>query len=716
MALDPYALCPGGTGKKLKFCCSDLVSELDQIQHMIQGQQRHACLERINKLQTQYPGRACLCALKAELESELGLVDQAEKSVAQFAEQFPDNPIALADQALVVAGKAGALAAVPLLQRALANSSQELAHQVYEAIGGIAQMLLVEGHLTAARGHLMLQLRIVADDETAMTLLSRINGSASVPLLLKEDLPMAEAPFDAPWKAEFTAAMELARGVNWLGAAEKLTTLAERVPTATQIWQNLAVLRGWLGDEPGTVEALRRLVALNIPREDAVEAEARAQLLDNQSTGDLIDDLRVTYTVNNVDRMLELLASDKRAVRLPNESFPRQEGQVPPRVIYYWLDRPMPATGVDIAMDAVPNILGRLFVFGRETDREARLELELYRRDYDTAHVALTELSGDALGAPAEPEMLESIPAGQLVLSWNWRLPDDTPPDHLQSLLVRKRRDVILNRWPKTAQGLFAGRTPEQAADDPAERIKLQAAILLVELAVEHPSTEGLVNELRGRLGLPISGPIDPTTVKQLDRLPVVRLARVVVEKLSDDDLLLLYRRAMFVSARPALRKLAIELIARPSLDGKVDKAAAHGLLANLEPDPKQILEHLAQARKYAEKAGQSCARWDLTELAVRLQRGDGNEANELLRHVQARHSREQGVMQTLMQMLYEAGVIGPDGRPAGMGPALSTAPAGAPSILGGNPAAATETGKIWTPGSDTPAAGGKKSALWVPE
>ena len=31
MAIDPYALCPCGSGKKLKFCCSDLGSEIEKV-------------------------------------------------------------------------------------------------------------------------------------------------------------------------------------------------------------------------------------------------------------------------------------------------------------------------------------------------------------------------------------------------------------------------------------------------------------------------------------------------------------------------------------------------------------------------------------------------------------------------------------------------------------------------------------------------------------
>ena len=35
MALDPYAPCPCGSGKKLKFCCHDLAPELEKVRNVI---------------------------------------------------------------------------------------------------------------------------------------------------------------------------------------------------------------------------------------------------------------------------------------------------------------------------------------------------------------------------------------------------------------------------------------------------------------------------------------------------------------------------------------------------------------------------------------------------------------------------------------------------------------------------------------------------------
>ena len=77
MAVDPYALCPCGSGKKLKFCCGDLAGEIEKIHRMIEGDQPRAALRHVEQSLAKNPGRASLLDLKAALELSLGEIDAA---------------------------------------------------------------------------------------------------------------------------------------------------------------------------------------------------------------------------------------------------------------------------------------------------------------------------------------------------------------------------------------------------------------------------------------------------------------------------------------------------------------------------------------------------------------------------------------------------------------------------------------------------------------
>jgi hypothetical protein len=536
----------------------------------------------------------------------------------------------------------------------------------------------------------------------------RLNGSPSVPLLAKQDLPLSPPPDDALWKSSFTTALEPAMRGAWRLAADQLTALAAKVGDWPAIWHNIAVLRTWLADTPRAIEAWHKYAAQPIPLDDAVEAEALAQSLDPEAV-DLIDVLSIEFGVGNAEVLLARLAAHVRAVSMPIDlSRISSEDQPPPKAAYWLLNRAAPASGSEITPDEVPQVVGQAFVYGKQTDRDARMELATYRTQSAEAQTALAEICGDALGPAGAEQVSTQIPALQHALTLSWRFPEDTPSEKRLELANQQRRELLLDRWPEMTQKVLGGKSASQIAGQADQRIKLLAAILLLEMATDRVAPGVDFNTLRRKLGCDEQPPIDPGAVS-LAELPLVRLGRVEVRKLSDEGLVDLYRRADHYRHIAALRNLAHEVIARPGLDKQLDKAEVYGLLAQIEPDTKQAIAYLDQARQTAETTGKSTAPWDLAELAMRISHGDVAEADRLLHHIRDQHLREPGVAQALFEILAEAGIIGPDGKPTA-GPPPSPDAAG----LAVSGAESTEAGQIWTPGSDE-AAAGKKSALWTP-
>src|SRR5262249_25261525 len=150
---------------------------------------------------------------------------------------------------------------------------------------------------------LTLILSIHPQSELASNLFVQVNNSTSIPVQFKEPPFLEPCPTDASWKPQFDAAVAELSRARWKSAAEKFAALSVQEPQAPAVWRNLAKLRSWLADSPGAVEALRHFASLDVPLEDAVEAEALAQLLDENVPEDLVDVLKVTYTVNDFDRV-----------------------------------------------------------------------------------------------------------------------------------------------------------------------------------------------------------------------------------------------------------------------------------------------------------------------------------------------------------------------------------------------------------------------------
>ena len=173
------------------------------------------------------------------------------------------------------------------------------------------------------------------------------------------------------------------------------------------------MLRAYVADEEGAAQALHQYAALNVPLDDAVEAEALAQLFD-PATGEQVDLLFVDLPIKDFEQLQARLSGDRRADALSSREFHWDEpDQPPPRASFWLLDRPMPASGADLANADVPESLAQIYLFGRETDREARIEMSAYRDQLDSAKALLAEIAGDAVGPPAAEEVISSTPLVQ---------------------------------------------------------------------------------------------------------------------------------------------------------------------------------------------------------------------------------------------------------------------------------------------------------------
>ena len=710
MPIDSYTLCPGGTGKKVKFCCPDLAADLTKIERMIEGDQHLACLSLIDRLLEDHPDRACLLAAKVLLLRMAGHAEQSVVTAAEFVGKHPENPLALAESTMATAATLGGKLAMESLSRAIEAAGKEVSGRLYEAMGVVAQMLAVEGQILAARAVFLMQAVLHKEDERPREMLVQIGRTPNIPLLVKDDSPLASCSEDAPWKDDFQEALSLANVGQWAQAAERLEKLADDAGNEPSLWRNLATLRGWLADTPGSIEALRKYASLDVPLEDAVEAEAVGLLLSEDPLGDRTEMFNLIYSIDDVDAIEAVLTEAPQAgqVRTDMASLVSDDGP-PPRAVFFLFDRPMAESGEPTSLESVPRVLCQAVLFGRQTDKPARLEvMGVVARDMDLVKDLLKGLPGDQLQSPAQQEVIDHISATQEMLTRNWRMPESSSRQSFGDLINGYVEDTLLETWPGLSLGVLDGKSPGEAAGDDAYRVKVLAAIMVVEFWLEQASTNFDCNRLRSRLGLPELGSIDPDQTP-VGRLPLVRLNRVITDKLSDDALVTSYQRAMAFSAREALQRFALAIIARPSLAERQEQHHAYALLARLAENSDDALKYIDQGRRAAEAAGQSSASWDLLELSCRFERAEGEEVSRLINHLQSDHFKEPGVPEALTDLLMQTGLIRPDGTPA---IPAGSATAEQPGIV--TPGEATgQSGKLWTPDSQKPA--DEKPGIWTP-
>ncbi len=704
MDIDPYALCPGGTGKKIKFCCPDLLAEWDKLQRMLEAEQYVACLQLIEQLERDRPDRACLMALKVSLLRATKQTEAAKAATARFLEKHPGNPSALSEAAALAAGSRGGREALGLLMQAIAASGDDISLRCYEALDVTAHALLAEGFIQAGRALLLLMLQIDKEDRHAQETLLRLNRSGQLPLLVREDRALVTAvDRDAPWKEEFGDALSCVGRARWPEAAERFAALTSQYPDAAPAWWNLAIVRTWLADLPGAIEALQRYASLDVPHEDAAEAEALALCLSEDPLGDRRSILRCTYTPDDTEQFQAAATLSKQMVRVqmaPRE--PAEDDEPPPKAMYLVLDRPAPDAEEELTLDKLPEVLATAELYGRQTDREARLEVgDLLETEADQVDAILKQFVGQGLRPESTREAEMQFSASRELLGpRNW-FPPGTSPELARRLAGQARQGRAMGRWCDMPLGILEGKSPREAAADGVNRVRLSAVLLLMEQWSGMSGEPLELDPLRERFGLPVPGPIDPATAP-VRSVPLVRLARVEAEKLSDEDLLHGLRRAFVFDMTAAIRRFSRAVLERPALADHDFWLTACQMAAHTEPDPELALQFVDRGRKAAVDRGGSSASWDLMELPIHLSRGESAEASRVFQHIEREHLSEPGVAQALAGILVDLGICHPDGTPAV--PLREAVGAGQP--------AEAAPGQIWT--ADSQPAGSEKK-LWMP-
>lgn len=713
MALDPYAPCPCGNGQKIKFCCSaDITSELDKILRAIEGEQRAAAIDMLNRQLAIRPDNPALLAIKGSVLLSMSDFENAQKTVDHFLAVDPKNPTALSQGAAISALKGNTRQAVERLQAALEESNGKLNQQVHNVIHIVSDVLLATGDILGAYGHAILYASSAPrEDEQAQETLARIRMSPQLPLLLRQERLLEPAPEGAAWKAKFDEAMDRAAKACWLRACEQFIALAERVPNEPKIIRNIAVLRGYLGDPTGATLWWRKYASLEaVPLEDRIEAEALAQILDMNLPRTTVDVVQTTFIINDVDRAMERLLGDKRLVAENREAYLQQmeENEVPPKAVFTVLDRPMPASGGGISLDDMSNSIADALVYGRQTDREPRIEATCERTgNLETLKQSLTQILGDVIVSTSE-EVIGQAPEETLTMRVALYPPRDTPREHYLSLIEQAKERVITQKWPHAKNRYLDGHAPVDVAGNPAYRIRLLATIFQMEGQNTGKASFDF-NRLREQLGLPTLGKIDPQGIDMM-KLPIWRVSRVEHEKLSDEQLLALFQRSMYYMVSDAIEPLGELLLARPSTHEALDPHELMELLVRFSSSPDKAVEYALRAQQMEKEHGHSPARFMLMELQARLMMGDGQNAKRLIDTLSTVYRNEPGVTQALMQMLVQMGIITPDGRMRG----APGAPPPPSPVLGGEPAPAG-AGGLWTPGAPAAPAAEKKSGLWLP-
>ncbi|MEM8678039.1 MAG: hypothetical protein AAGF97_01680 [Planctomycetota bacterium] len=736
MKVDLYESCPCGRGKKIKFCCKDVSKDIKSLMTKIEGQQIASAQAQLEKLLAEQPDHECWLAIKCTLLLQSGDLEATKEVLHRFLEVAPDNSGALAILSMIKAAtppadpptdvpeedfakpslSTEAREAVQALQQSLENCGDSIPLQLYDAVGAVGERLLIEGQVIGAREHFVFQAALSPDEATgAVTRVMQIDSAAEIPLLLKQDFLLQAPPEEeTPWKSAYEAVFEHGQRGQWGKALEATQEIVSQHADVPFLQRALGVLLCRLGEsEQGGAAWAAYALGDGVDHDDAVEAAALAQVLNRRPPADNVEMVELTYAIDDADATLEKMQSDQRCISLAIDPSRMGVDGPPPKAGFAVLDREMPESVDDDATpESLPQLHAQVLLYGKETDKEARLIYTTYRgAAADDAVASLRDITGSPLESPMEERVLGTISAGALQTRFQTQLPAQTPPATKSRILRRVRSHIAVDRWPQAPHDALEGKTPQAASQDEKLRIPLEAAILVMETTDgDRESNQDFV-ALREALGLPT--PAAPE-VDDIRRIKLLRLLRLDPTQLDDLQLRGAFVLAMQKSIRMLIVRFGRELLSRDFAETGFKRDELLGVLARNVEDSDEAVQFVQDAQKVAVKRGDSPAAWKINELGLRIMRGETTEFQTLLANIQSNHIKEPGVSDMLVQTLTRFGLIRPDGRrpapPAEAPSAPATGPvvtragvAGPAAIVTDEPQEAPAEGKskLWLPGMD---------------
>ncbi|MBN1853799.1 MAG: hypothetical protein JW829_13790, partial [Pirellulales bacterium] len=623
MTIDIYTSCPCGSGKKIKFCCGDLAPDIERVVRMIEGDQRVAALQLLNNLLKKHPNRVALLDLKSTVVMVMAEWDQAAETVDRILALQPNHVSSLARRSILYAFDNQVNKAISSLQQAVECLHQQFSEIVIEAFYAVGCALVDTGRIVAAKAHLrhhwisqVVRRESLPEydfDSRSIKELLELYHNANLPLLLKDELKLKPCPENVFWENQFKEAIQLASCGSWRVAGKIFRDLIPISGNHPGVVYNLALTNGWLADTRGLIDGLHDYARLDIPTDDAVEAIALASLLDRNCAEDAIDFVQQTYEISDIDRLIDILSENRQIDILSEEEWVSPEefdcqNSPPPLAQYTLLDRPMPVGNSNTTREEIPVIRTVLMVYDRTTDRNGQLVLSLPKNSlFDGTIEQLKQICGNSLGALIQEQIIGTIDRIYDSLALRWCIPKGITAQHLIELRREQRDHTLVEIWPTVRQHMLGGKTPDDAAKDPALRLNLRASLLILETTSLASGAQSTIQDLRKRLDLGAPEPIDPAAIDP-ESISFARVMRLETGKLDDQTLVRLYRQSKTAAAEHALVHLAREVVQRPHLRDQIDFFEAYEELITHADNVEDAVATIQEARKQTAKAARSDA------------------------------------------------------------------------------------------------------------
>jgi len=693
MSIDIYQQCPCHEEKKIKFCCGKgVVEDLNDALAKHASGQSQAALDQLDRAMDSMGPKDCLTTFKTFVQLAVQDVEGAETTNESFLERCPDHPTGLQHRALIETMRGEIDQASLTLQDAMDGiTGTELPVSLSRAFESIGMAHVSKQNILAARAHLSFALFLKGEDQRLQHLLHELYNPSGAVLFLKADHQLDAPVEDVDWEKSFTNVHRAVGRGQFRRALGMLLQLNEQHPNQPQVTKGIAVVTSMFAPLEAQIAAWRNVAAMETTRpQDAIEYHGLAEALAAMSgTEGYVDVNRCTWEVDDFDNISEAcISSDSMVPMDPGPDHdPFDEGPAP-RAGFLVLNKPKLRSAEDLSMDTVPFSLGEVLLYGKQTDRSARVEMVCVNNErFDDGLDAVKKITG--VSGDPQVAAFDKVNQGSDAITWNWNLPDDTTREQHKELLVEMKK-VALGRWLELKHDFADGKSVREAAGDAEMESWVQAKLLhLQQTANGEAFKSEAIDEVRSELGV---AKLEPLVPADDEFLTPMQMCRVDAEKLSDEQLLGYFQIATMTQNFTGLKQITPELLKRDHIEG-ARRDICHINMARFSETHEEALEHFAQSRSEAGKIGAPLGILLVAEFEYRLRNGLEDKLDSLLQTIESRHMNEPGVEQELAR-LFQALGIQPGAMPTGGGGDEGTEPQAEVADTGGSE---TSSG-LWIP------------------
>jgi tetratricopeptide (TPR) repeat protein len=705
MSIDVYQNCPVHNDKKIKFCCGkDVVAELDHIMELYRSKQSAAALDAIEKAENRIGQRDCLLNLKTRVLISQHETELAEQTNSLFLKANPGHMLGMQHQALILAQRHEIEGAVDALQKAAdAVGDGQIPFSIINTFRVVGAALVAVGDPIAGRSHLNFFKRFKSEESREIDyLLFQSFGGPHVPLTLKAEQPLKPCDEKEPFYKHNQAILLLNERGRWARAISVARKAIEQFGKQPVLVRNLAILLSMIGKHVEASTNWNDFAEMaNVRQWEAIEAKALSILLNRESASDRVEVVKLSWPLTDARRAVEQ-ADDHCHFESNPISHDDQDGPPPKASYVIWSDEPKSAAMTQ-SVDDLPVDVGFCAIYGKQTDRDARLDMVARSgHELENARQLVEKTFGDNLVDSPTQETLGEQSQEAAISEWRVRFPDELEGQdrlHLQREMERKRiRDI----WPNVSYGILEHKSLKEASAIPHLQLACRAVAWIMHLSIlNNENVQTAIKQVCEDLQIGLPGDQDISEFENAT-VPISWMHKIDPAKCREHELSNIIHWAMVHQNMACLRRCLPVMLENGNLDKKsqVNLLWTYGRVAL---DNDEAIRSVQKARDLADDAGSSKALWLVRELEIRMERGMDEGVTDLFKEIGIRCTTDEQVAEEFTRLLMRFNMINEEGD---LNPEFA-------NQMQDEPETPANEG-IWTPDNE-PSKVGAESKLWIP-